>query len=93
MSELCIRARVTSLLGRTRSSVLRFFQSTPYKFTVLRYDPVIVLNLAVQNIKSSETGLLDVGALEKMVDQDVAALMVTNPNTLGARKPVLRWKG
>ena len=37
----------------------------------------------IQNIKSSEAGVLDVSALEKMVDKDVAALMVTNPNTLG----------
>ncbi|MBZ5725995.1 MAG: aminomethyl-transferring glycine dehydrogenase subunit GcvPB [Acidobacteriia bacterium] len=37
----------------------------------------------VQNIKSSDTGVLDVSALAQLVDQDVAALMVTNPNTLG----------
>ena len=42
-----------------------------------------IAGYAIENIKSSETGVLDVGALEKMVDQDVAALMVTNPNTLG----------
>ncbi len=37
----------------------------------------------VQNIKSSDTGVLDVSALDQIVDRDVAALMVTNPNTLG----------
>jgi glycine dehydrogenase subunit 2 len=42
-----------------------------------------VAGYAIQNIKSSEAGVLDVSALEKMVDKDVAALMVTNPNTLG----------
>jgi len=42
-----------------------------------------VAGYAIENIKSSEAGVLDVSALEKMVDQDVAALMVTNPNTLG----------
>ncbi len=42
-----------------------------------------IAGYAVENIKSSATGVLDVGALEKMVDKDVAALMVTNPNTLG----------
>src|SRR5260370_5824411 len=42
-----------------------------------------IAGYAVENIKSSEAGVLDVGALEKMVDKDVAALMVTNPNTLG----------
>src|SRR4029077_1144178 len=42
-----------------------------------------IAGYAVENIKSSATGVLDVGVLEKIVDQDVAALMVTNPNTLG----------
>ena len=42
-----------------------------------------IAGYAVENIKSTETGLLDVSALERIVDQDVAALMVTNPNTLG----------
>src|SRR5580704_3559696 len=38
---------------------------------------------AVQNIKSNERGMVDVEALARLVDEDVAALMVTNPNTLG----------
>jgi len=42
-----------------------------------------IAGYAVENIPSSATGLLDVAALERIVDQDVAALMVTNPNTLG----------
>ena len=42
-----------------------------------------IAGYAVENIKSSETGVLDVGALEHIVTGDVAALMVTNPNTLG----------
>ncbi|HEV2446465.1 MAG TPA: aminomethyl-transferring glycine dehydrogenase subunit GcvPB [Candidatus Sulfopaludibacter sp.] len=42
-----------------------------------------IAGYAVENIKSSETGVLDVGALENLVTGDVAALMVTNPNTLG----------
>jgi glycine dehydrogenase subunit 2 len=42
-----------------------------------------IAGYAVENIKSSETGVLDVGALERLVTEDVAALMVTNPNTLG----------
>ena len=42
-----------------------------------------IAGYAVENIKSSETGVLDVAALERMVDEDVAGLMVTNPNTLG----------
>ena len=42
-----------------------------------------IAGYAVENIKSSETGVLDVSALESLVTGDVAALMVTNPNTLG----------
>src|SRR5437867_2946922 len=43
-----------------------------------------IAGYAVENIKHSvETGGLDLSALERQVDQDVAALMVTNPNTLG----------
>jgi glycine dehydrogenase subunit 2 len=42
-----------------------------------------IAGYSVENIRSSETGVLDVGALERIVNEDVAALMVTNPNTLG----------
>jgi glycine dehydrogenase subunit 2 len=42
-----------------------------------------VAGYAIENIKSSEAGVLDVSALEHIVNEDVAALMVTNPNTLG----------
>jgi glycine dehydrogenase subunit 2 len=37
----------------------------------------------VENIKSNERGMVDVESLARAVDQDVAALMITNPNTLG----------
>ena len=42
-----------------------------------------IAGYAVENIRSNEAGLLDVEALARIVDEDVAALMVTNPNTLG----------
>ncbi len=42
-----------------------------------------IAGYAVENIRSSATGGLDLAALEKLVTDDVAALMVTNPNTLG----------
>jgi glycine dehydrogenase subunit 2 len=35
------------------------------------------------HIPSDARGLIDVSALEKLVDEDVAGLMLTNPNTLG----------
>src|SRR5580658_9428957 len=37
----------------------------------------------VDNIKSNERGMVDVEQLARLVDEDVAALMITNPNTLG----------
>jgi glycine dehydrogenase subunit 2 len=42
-----------------------------------------IAGYAVENIKSNDRGTLDVEALVRLVDEDVAALMVTNPNTLG----------
>ena len=42
-----------------------------------------IAGYAVESIKSCEKGLLDVSALASLVNDDVAALMVTNPNTLG----------
>ena len=38
---------------------------------------------AVENLKSNERGMVDVAALAAQMNEDVAALMVTNPNTLG----------
>jgi glycine dehydrogenase subunit 2 len=37
----------------------------------------------VSNVPSNDRGMIDLAALEKLCDQDTAALMVTNPNTLG----------
>ncbi len=44
---------------------------------------VTMAGYTVANIKSDERGMIDVAALARAVDEDVAALMVTNPNTLG----------
>ena len=38
---------------------------------------------AVENLKSNASGMVDVAALEAQMNEDVAALMLTNPNTLG----------
>ena len=38
---------------------------------------------SVQNVKSNDRGLVDIDALAASIDQDVAGLMITNPNTLG----------
>jgi glycine dehydrogenase subunit 2 len=42
-----------------------------------------IAGYAVENLKSNELGMLDLAALESQVTEDVAGLMVTNPNTLG----------
>jgi glycine dehydrogenase subunit 2 len=41
----------------------------------------------VQEVKSSEAGTIDLAALRQAMTEEVAALMVTNPNTLG----VFEW--
>jgi glycine cleavage system P protein (glycine dehydrogenase) subunit 2 len=38
---------------------------------------------AVENLKSNARGMVDVAALTSQMNEDVAALMLTNPNTLG----------
>jgi glycine dehydrogenase subunit 2 len=42
-----------------------------------------IAGYAVQNVRSNDQGMIDLEELARNVDDDVAALMVTNPNTLG----------
>ncbi|MCM3716782.1 aminomethyl-transferring glycine dehydrogenase subunit GcvPB [Fictibacillus phosphorivorans] len=49
--------------------------TNPASATVAGFDSITV--------KSDERGLVDLEDLKRVVDQDVAALMLTNPNTLG----------
>jgi glycine dehydrogenase subunit 2 len=42
-----------------------------------------IAGYAVANIASNDHGMIDLEQLSRLVDEDVAALMVTNPNTLG----------
>ncbi|HLJ45207.1 MAG TPA: aminomethyl-transferring glycine dehydrogenase subunit GcvPB [Bryobacteraceae bacterium] len=44
---------------------------------------VATAGYVVENIKSNQHGFIDLETLEKAVTEDVAAMMVTNPNTLG----------
>jgi glycine dehydrogenase subunit 2 len=37
----------------------------------------------IENLRSNSAGMVDLAALEAQVTEDVAALMLTNPNTLG----------
>jgi len=49
--------------------------TNPASVTLAGYD--------VAEVPSDARGLVDLSALEKLVDEDVAGLMITNPNTLG----------
>src|SRR5580704_6185200 len=42
-----------------------------------------IAGYAVENIASNDRGMMDTEALARIVNEDVAALMVTNPNTVG----------
>ena len=44
---------------------------------------VTLAGYEVAEVPSDARGLVDVSALEELVDEDVAGLMITNPNTLG----------
>ena len=49
--------------------------TNPASATLCDYDCVV--------LKSNENGLIDTAELEKLMDEQTAALMLTNPNTLG----------
>jgi glycine cleavage system P protein (glycine dehydrogenase) subunit 2 len=49
--------------------------TNPASSTLCGYDVV--------QISSNEKGVIDAAAVEKVMDGDVAAIMITNPNTLG----------
>jgi glycine cleavage system P protein (glycine dehydrogenase) subunit 2 len=42
-----------------------------------------MVGYAVENLKSNASGMVDIPSLEAQMNEDVAALMLTNPNTLG----------
>jgi glycine dehydrogenase subunit 2 len=44
---------------------------------------VTISGYSVENIPSNKRGTVDLDHLRKVVDDDVAAIMITNPNTLG----------
>jgi glycine dehydrogenase subunit 2 len=43
----------------------------------------VIAGYAVENVKSDANGGIDMARLAEIVTEDVAALMITNPNTLG----------
>jgi glycine dehydrogenase subunit 2 len=42
-----------------------------------------MVGYGIENLKSNSSGIVDIGTLEAQMNEDVAALMLTNPNTLG----------
>jgi glycine dehydrogenase subunit 2 len=42
-----------------------------------------MVGYGIGNLKSNSAGIVDIGVLEAQMTEDVAALMLTNPNTLG----------
>jgi glycine dehydrogenase subunit 2 len=42
-----------------------------------------ICGYAVENLKSNSNGMVDISALEAQMNDDIAGLMLTNPNTLG----------
>ena len=51
---------------------------------------VAISGYEVRNLKSNERGCLDLGDLERAMTEDVAGLMLTNPNTLGIFESQIR---
>jgi glycine dehydrogenase subunit 2 len=49
-----------------------------------------IAGYAVENLKSNAQGMIDLQALAAQVTEDVAALMVTNPNTVGVFETDIR---
>ncbi|MDQ2843729.1 MAG: aminomethyl-transferring glycine dehydrogenase subunit GcvPB [Acidobacteriota bacterium] len=50
----------------------------------------ISVGYTVENIKSNERGMVDLAVLERAVTEDVAGLMITNPNTVGVFEENIR---
>src|SRR3974390_2817133 len=74
---LMIRALLTSR-GNPRKKIL-----VPDSAHGTNPATAAMTGYAVENIKSNDQGMLDVEALARAVNEDVAGLMVTNPNTVG----------
>ena len=49
-----------------------------------------MVGYAVENIESNDRGMVDMERLVKHVTEDVAALMITNPNTVGVFEENIR---
>ncbi len=75
---LLIRAYLTDVHGNPRKKVLipdSAHGTNPATAVIAGYD--------VENVPSDERGQIDIARLREIVNKDVAAMMVTNPSTLG----------
>ena len=50
----------------------------------------MMVGYSVENIKSNERGMVDLDVLSQAVTEDVAGLMITNPNTVGVFEENIR---
>lgn len=75
---LMFRAYLAKRDGHPRKKVIipdSAHGTNPASITMVGYE--------VEEVRSGPDGLVDIDALEKCLDNEVAALMITNPNTLG----------
>ncbi len=77
MIRACLAAR-----GNPRSKVL-----IPDSAHGTNPATAVIAGYQVENIRSDARGQLDFGLLKQQLHDDVAALMVTNPSTLGTFEP------
>src|SRR5450631_3282488 len=75
---LLIRAYLEDTQGRPRKKVL-----IPDSAHGTNPATAVIAGYEVENIKSESHGQIDVEKLRELVTEDVAALMITNPSTLG----------
>ncbi|MFL6354775.1 MAG: aminomethyl-transferring glycine dehydrogenase subunit GcvPB [Bryobacteraceae bacterium] len=50
----------------------------------------MMVGYSVENIKSNDRGMVDLEVLDRAADEDVAGLMITNPNTVGVFEENIR---
>ena len=75
---LLIRAYLEDTQGRPRKKVL-----IPDSAHGTNPATAVIAGYEVENVRSDERGQIDLPRLKEIVNEDVAAMMVTNPSTLG----------
>jgi glycine dehydrogenase subunit 2 len=75
---LLIRAYLEDTQGRARKKVL-----IPDSAHGTNPATAVIAGYEVENVRSDERGQIDLARLKEIVNEDVAAMMVTNPSTLG----------